>query len=78
SSAVVLGADVHAIDPLIDVGEIPNYIRMVPCELGEVTKADLVIVLADHDVIDWELFEEHAERVLDTRNRLRSASASRL
>ena len=73
-----LGADVHAIDPLIDVEEIPNYIRMVPCEPGQVTKADLVIVLADHDVIEWELFEEHAERVLDTRNRLRSTSASRL
>ncbi|MDQ4092583.1 MAG: nucleotide sugar dehydrogenase [Actinomycetota bacterium] len=73
-----LGADVHAIDPLIDVDEIPGYIRMVPCEPGEITKADLVIVLADHDVIDWELFEEHAEHVLDTRNRLRSASVSRL
>ncbi len=73
-----LGADVHAIDPLIDVEEIPSYIRMVPCEPDQVTKADLVIVLADHDVIDWELFEEHAERVLDTRNRLRSTSASRL
>ena len=73
-----LGADVHAIDPLINLEEIPNYIRMVPCEPAEVTKADLVIVLADHDAIDWELFEEHAERVLDTRNRLRSTSASRL
>jgi UDP-N-acetyl-D-glucosamine dehydrogenase len=73
-----LGADVHAIDPVIDVEEIPDYIRMVPCEPGEVTKADLVIVLADHDAIEWELLEEHAERVLDTRNRLRSTSASRL
>jgi UDP-N-acetyl-D-mannosaminuronic acid dehydrogenase/UDP-N-acetyl-D-glucosamine dehydrogenase len=51
---------------------------VVPCEPGEVTKADLGIVLADHDVINWELFEEHAERVLDTRNRLRSTLASRL
>jgi UDP-N-acetyl-D-glucosamine dehydrogenase len=73
-----LGADVHAIDPLIDVEEIPDYIQMVPCEPGEVTKADLVIMLADHDAIEWELLEEHAERVLDTRNRLRSTSASRL
>jgi UDP-N-acetyl-D-glucosamine dehydrogenase len=73
-----LGADLRAIDPLIDVEEIPNYIRMVPCQSHQVTKADLVIVLADHDAIDWQLFERHAERVLDTRNRLRSPSAARL
>jgi len=73
-----LGADLRAIDPLIDVDEIPSYIRMVPCESAQITDADLVIVLADHDAIDWELFEQHAERVLDTRNRLRSQSTTRL
>jgi UDP-N-acetyl-D-glucosamine dehydrogenase len=51
---------------------------MVPCGLGQITKSDLIVVLADHDAIDWELFELHADRVLDTRNRLRSASAARL
>jgi UDP-N-acetyl-D-glucosamine dehydrogenase len=73
-----LGADLRAIDPLIDVDEIPSYIRMVPCESAQITDADLVIVLADHDAIDWELVEQHAERVLDTRNRLRSQFATRL
>ncbi|HKR49015.1 MAG TPA: nucleotide sugar dehydrogenase [Pseudonocardiaceae bacterium] len=73
-----LGAGLRAIDPLVNVDEIPSYIRMVPCESRQVTKADLVIVLADHDVIDWELFEQHADRVLDTRNRLRSRSTARL
>ncbi|MGH3873434.1 MAG: nucleotide sugar dehydrogenase [Pseudonocardiaceae bacterium] len=73
-----LGADLRAIDPLVDVDEIPSCIRMVPGVARQVTKADLVIVLADHDVIDWEIFEQHAERVLDTRNRLRSRRAARL
>ncbi len=73
-----LGADLRAIDPLINVDEVPSCIQMVPCESRQVTEVDLVIVLADHDVIDWELFEQHAERVLDTRNRLRSTSAARL
>ncbi|MGH3788294.1 MAG: nucleotide sugar dehydrogenase [Pseudonocardiaceae bacterium] len=73
-----LGGDLRAIDPLIDVDEIPSYIRMVPCESRQITTADLVIVLADHDAIDWELFERHADRVLDTRNRLRSRSATQL
>ncbi|MGH3885671.1 MAG: nucleotide sugar dehydrogenase [Pseudonocardiaceae bacterium] len=73
-----LGADLRAVDPLIDAAEIPGYIQMVPCELRQVTDTDLVIVLADHDAIDWELLEQHADRVLDTRNRLRSKSAARL
>ncbi|MGH3445699.1 MAG: nucleotide sugar dehydrogenase, partial [Nocardioidaceae bacterium] len=63
-----LGADLRAIDPLITPEEIPSFIRMVPCESSQVTDADLVIVLADHDAIDWDLVEQHADRVLDTRN----------
>jgi UDP-N-acetyl-D-glucosamine dehydrogenase len=73
-----LGADLRAIDPLINDDEIPGFIQMVPCELREVTDTDLIIVLTDHDAIDWELFEQHADLVLDTRNRLRSPSAARL
>lgn len=67
-----LGADLRAIDPLITAEEIPTFIRLVPCESRQITGTDLIIVLADHDSINWELFEQHAERVLDTRNRLRS------
>lgn len=73
-----LGADLRAIDPLISADEIPGYIRMVPGESGQLVGADLVIVLADHDAIDWELFEPHADRILDIRNRLRSPSVMRL
>ncbi|MGH3846375.1 MAG: nucleotide sugar dehydrogenase [Pseudonocardiaceae bacterium] len=73
-----LGADLRGIDPLISADDIPGYLRMVPCEPGQIVDADLVIVLADHDAIDWELFEPHADRILDTRNRLRSPSAARL
>ncbi len=73
-----LGADLRGIDPLISTHEVPGHIRMVPCESGQIADADLVIVLADHDAIDWELFEPHADQILDTRNRLRSPSAARL
>jgi UDP-N-acetyl-D-glucosamine dehydrogenase len=73
-----LGADIRAIDPLISEDAIPCFIRMVTCESRQLTDTDLAIVLADHDAIDWELFEQHADRVLDTRNRLSSSSATRL
>jgi UDP-N-acetyl-D-mannosaminuronic acid dehydrogenase/UDP-N-acetyl-D-glucosamine dehydrogenase len=36
-----------------------------------VSAADLVVVLTDHDALDWALLEKHADKVLDTRNRLR-------
>lgn len=72
-----LGADLRAIDPLIDPGEIPGCIRLVACDAVQVTDADMIIVLADHDAIDWKLFEAQADRVLDTRNRLRSRSKVR-
>ena len=65
-----LGADLRGIDPLVNVDDIPGYIQMVPCEPRQIADADLVIVLADHDVIDWELFKPHADQILDTRNRL--------
>lgn len=73
-----LGAEIRAVDPLIDTDEVPDFITMVPGELPEITQTDLVIVLADHDAIDWELIEQHAHRVLDTCNRLHSSFAARL
>ncbi|MGQ0778592.1 MAG: nucleotide sugar dehydrogenase [Pseudonocardiales bacterium] len=73
-----LGAELWAIDPFIEAHDVPGFITMVPCEVDQLTEADLVIVLADHDTIDWELFEQHAHRVLDTCNRLQSRSAARL
>jgi UDP-N-acetyl-D-glucosamine dehydrogenase len=73
-----LGAELRAIDPLVNDDEVPSFIQMVPGEWGQVGETDLIIVLADHDAIDWELFEPHADRVLDTRNRLRSRSVVRL
>jgi len=68
-----LGASLRAVDPLIPADHVPAGIDIVDCSEAEVTGADLVIVLTDHDVVDWPLLEKHAEKVLDTRNRLRRA-----
>ncbi|WP_028923455.1 nucleotide sugar dehydrogenase [Pseudonocardia acaciae] len=73
-----LGANLRAVDPLIDTEHVPSGIELVDCTEAEVTGADLVIVLTDHDVVDWPLLERHAQNVLDTRNRLRSPSVDRL
>jgi UDP-N-acetyl-D-mannosaminuronic acid dehydrogenase/UDP-N-acetyl-D-glucosamine dehydrogenase len=67
---VDLGAELTAVDPMIAAGEVPPGVRLVDGTPEDVRAADVVVVLADHDDVDWELLEQHAERVLDTRRRL--------
>jgi UDP-N-acetyl-D-glucosamine dehydrogenase len=68
-----LGATLRAVDPLIPADHVPAGVEIVECTEAEVAGADLVVVLTDHDVVDWALLERHATKVLDTRNRLRHA-----
>ena len=37
-----------------------------------------MVVLTDHDEIDWELLERHSDKVLDTRNRLTTPGVDKL
>ncbi|MDA3624186.1 nucleotide sugar dehydrogenase [Saccharopolyspora sp. WRP15-2] len=73
-----LGAELRAVDPLIDEAEVPVEVAIVPWGPEQIERADLVIVLTDHDAFDWVLLERHADRVFDTRNRLRAAEVERL
>lgn len=73
-----LGAELRAIDPLIDPSEVPLHVEMVPCSPQQIASADLVIILTDHDTLNWDLLERNSDRVLDTRNRLRTAGVERL
>jgi UDP-N-acetyl-D-mannosaminuronic acid dehydrogenase/UDP-N-acetyl-D-glucosamine dehydrogenase len=72
------GALLTAVDPLIDPQQVPSFVHVVPLTTENVEGADLVLVLTDHDALDWPLLERWADRVLDTRNRVRSAEAERL
>jgi UDP-N-acetyl-D-mannosaminuronic acid dehydrogenase/UDP-N-acetyl-D-glucosamine dehydrogenase len=73
-----LGADLRAVDPLVDPAHVPDGIALVAANEDELAAADLVLVLTDHDAVDWALVEKHADRVLDTRNKLASESTDRL
>ncbi|MCV2490661.1 nucleotide sugar dehydrogenase [Geodermatophilus sp. YIM 151500] len=73
-----LGARLRAVDPLVDVGLMPPEICLVDGTPESIAGADLVIVLTDHDALPWDVLEQHADRVLDTRNRLRSEVVNRL
>jgi UDP-N-acetyl-D-mannosaminuronic acid dehydrogenase/UDP-N-acetyl-D-glucosamine dehydrogenase len=73
-----LGAHLRAVDPLIAPSEAPERVQLVECTPETVAAADVVVVLADHDDVDWDLLERHGERVLDTRNRLSNPAVDRL
>jgi UDP-N-acetyl-D-mannosaminuronic acid dehydrogenase/UDP-N-acetyl-D-glucosamine dehydrogenase len=73
-----LGANVLAVDPLIDAGKVPIPVTMAECTDELLSAADILVVLTDHDAIDWPMVRRYGDRVLDTRNRLGTAVTDRL
>ncbi|MFF2652064.1 nucleotide sugar dehydrogenase [Streptomyces sp. NPDC058045] len=70
-----LGADVRATDPYV-VEEVTVDSKLVRCDLSrdELTAADAVVLLTDHDDFDYTLVRTHARFVLDCRHRLPSGA----
>jgi UDP-N-acetyl-D-glucosamine dehydrogenase len=73
-----LGAQLWAVDPKVTSSDVPELVQLVECTPEVLAEADVVVVLTDHDDVDWELVEQHADRVLDTRNRLTAPGVDRL
>ena len=66
------GADVSVADPhVVETRPISPDIRRVDADLAEVRRADLVVLVTDHDAFDYELIASQAGWVLDTRHRMR-------
>jgi UDP-N-acetyl-D-glucosamine dehydrogenase len=72
------GAELRAVDPFIEPQRVPPGVALVEPTPEELAAADLVVVLTDHDALDWELIGGFATRVFDTRNRLGDRGAERL
>ena len=73
-----LGATVRAVDPYVEPGNAPDGVEMVELTEDELTAADLVVVLVDHDTIDFQLVTEQATAILDCRNVVRGENVARL
>jgi UDP-N-acetyl-D-glucosamine dehydrogenase len=73
-----LGAQLWAVDPKVSGSDVPELVQLVECTPEVLAAADVVVILTDHDDIDWNLVEQHADRVLDTRNRLTGPGVDRL
>ena len=72
-----LGADLRIVDPLVSDGARCAGLR-VELNEDEVSAADLVVVLTDHDEFDWDLVLARSAQIFDTRNRLRGDNVQRL
>ena len=68
-----LGADVRAVDPHVIDYNFPKCANRAQLTSQELGAADVVVVVTDHDSIDWAAVLRHPRRVLDTRHRLSEA-----
>jgi UDP-N-acetyl-D-glucosamine dehydrogenase len=78
---VSLGAQVAYVDDHVAAPEGDGFearLRRAALTEQEVSVADLVVVLTDHDDVDYEMVATHAKCVLDTRHRCRGESVEYL
>jgi UDP-N-acetyl-D-glucosamine dehydrogenase len=65
-----LGADVCAADPHVSHRWTDPFVERVDLTMDEVSRADAVVIITDHDDFDYDLVRKRARYVLDTRHRL--------
>ena len=65
-----LGAEVRVADPHVSHDHIDGDVERVDVTPEELSGADAVVLLTDHDAFDLDAVRTHATYVLDTRRRL--------
>ncbi len=64
-----LGADLTVVEPMADVQSMFTDVKVADLEQGLVDDSDLIVVLTDHDELDYELLNQTTTPVFDTRRR---------
>ncbi len=72
------GAVVHAVDPYATIDAFGGGVMGVELTVEEVRAADLVVVLTDHDDVDYDMVVAEAKAVLDTRHRVEGSNVEYL
>jgi len=66
------GARISYHDPFVPVfPKMRRYsfeLESVPLDVGMLRTMDCVLIVTDHDTVDWGLIGEHANLIVDTRN----------
>jgi len=64
------GAQIRVVDPFVDPRQVAGRFELVKLDDDEVGGADAVVILTDHDGLDYDLVASAPGYVLDTRRRL--------
>jgi len=72
------GALVSAVDDRVPIRHLAEAVTRVSLTVAEAAKADAVVVLTDHDDLDFDLVQHEAHWILDCRNRLTGANVEAL
>lgn len=75
---IAMGAVVSAVDEHVDPDFLAGEVRRDRLTPATVSAADAVVILTDHDDVDYAMVEESASWILDCRNRLRGPVTERL
>jgi UDP-N-acetyl-D-glucosamine dehydrogenase len=75
---LALGANVRGVDPVLREAGPALAFDVVPLTEDEVRAADAVVLLTDHDGLDYDIVTNAAAYVLDTRGRLTGPTVERL
>ncbi|RDV09357.1 nucleotide sugar dehydrogenase [Arthrobacter sp. RT-1] len=65
-----LGAQIAAVDSHVEPHRWPALVTKTTLSSAAVGNADILVLLTDHDDVDYELLEQDGVVVLDTKNRL--------
>lgn len=71
-----LGAEVRVADPHLH--DVTTSFTLVDPTPDELSLADAVVLVTDHDAFDYEMVSRHAAFVFDTRNRMAGPNIERL
>ena len=75
---VDLGAEVRVHDTWATAHEIDMVAPRVELTPTQIAEADIVVIVTDHDDIDFDMVATHATHVFDTRNRMRGDNVEAL
>lgn len=67
------GAVIRAVDSYVESRRCPPELKLVQLDASRLRQADVVVLLTDHDDVDYELVERESALVLDTRHRTRGS-----
>lgn len=72
------GSVIRAVDSHVEPHRCPPSVKLVGLSESCLRQADAVVLLTDHDDIDYELVERKSQLVFDTRHRLRGSQVEYL